>query len=700
MKRLSLLTLLVALLSVTAFAQKGVNPRLVQKSIQSQSPVMMNMSPRMMKAKPQMLTATPKKVKTSPRMMKGALRQSQTVTNKPRRIAAANELVTPPETATTETLYTYQGKFYVNTSSGWSNATSYKESITIAIDGEDFYIQGLAYWFEDAWIKGTIDGDKVVFENSQFIGEDDYGSEYLVGTDDWETLSDNIVFSYDAEEGILAAETTYILENGSEDEIEAYCYWSSPTFLRELPEVVPPSTELVTPPETATMETFYTFDGIFYVYSSGWKNATSLMESITVAIDGNDIYIQGLAYWFEDAWIKGTIDGNMAIFAGPQFIGEDEYGAEYLVGSDDGETFSDIVFYYDAEEGILYGDTPFIIENASYEEVDPYCYWSMPTFFKNPPEVVTPPEDLVTDDYVIVYVDREGNPGYGSLTVGFDGNDVYIQGFCSYLPDAWMKGTLDGETITFPGAQYFGPYGNYKIFLQGLDVVFTYDKEADKMIASDDIYTITFDGLLADSYSEAVILKVVEKAGVPSTPTISEIYESSYGPIAYFTIPLLDVDGNPMVSSKLSFQFFYQVGDEVYPVTFDPDDYYYLEEAMTVIPYGFSEDYDFYANAIYLNMDFSDWDKIGIQSIYTGGGEENVSEIFWFNLKEEEFPMGDVNHDGQVNVTDVMLVVDYVMGNNPPVFFEDQADVTGDGDITVSDVTAIVDIALNGQVKD
>ena len=34
--------------------------------------------------------------------------------------------------------------------------------------------------------------------------------------------------------------------------------------------------------------------------------------------------------------------------------------------------------------------------------------------------------------------------------------------------------------------------------------------------------------------------------------------------------------------------------------------------------------------------DYGKWNKVGIQSIYTGGGEENRSEIFWYTIKEYE----------------------------------------------------------------
>lgn len=397
--------------------------------------------------------------------------------------------------------------------------------------------------------------------------------------------------------------------------------------------------ELVTPPSTATTETWYTVDGQFYISEeTGWGNYTSEMPSITVAIDGSDIYVQGLAFFFEDGWIKGTISGTTATFANGQLIGTDEYGPEYIVGSDDMESLSDnIVFNYNAEEGILEAATAFIFENAEISEIAPYTFWHQPTFSTTmpaAPEVVTVPEELVVEEYFVKYLDSDGSEGYGVFNIGFDGNDVYLQGLCTYLPEAWIKGTLDGTTITFAGNQYMGKYGEkYDIYFQTEDAVFTYDAEAAKLTNAGEVYTYTGEQT-ANYYADIVITKVVEKAATPATPSITQFGETQYGTAMAIVVPNVDEEGNGLLSSKLTYQFFVDVEGEVTPLTFSAADYKYLEEDMTVIPYGFTDDYDFYSDFIYLNMETSSWNRIGIQSTYTGGNEEHKSEISWCTLKE------------------------------------------------------------------
>jgi len=57
---------------------------------------------------------------------------------------------------------------------------------------------------------------------------------------------------------------------------------------------------------------------------------------------------------------------------------------------------------------------------------------------------------------------------------------------------------------------------------------------------------------------------------------------------------------------------------------------------------------------------------------------------------------GDINHDGDINVSDYIGVANYIMGNTPSGFVVDAADVDGDGDVNVSDYIGIANIILTG----
>ena len=58
--------------------------------------------------------------------------------------------------------------------------------------------------------------------------------------------------------------------------------------------------------------------------------------------------------------------------------------------------------------------------------------------------------------------------------------------------------------------------------------------------------------------------------------------------------------------------------------------------------------------------------------------------------------IGDVNDDGAINISDVVCIVSWIMGEVPPVFIREAADYNYDGMITITDVTALVNYILNG----
>lgn len=131
------------------------------------------------------------------------------------------------------------------------------------------------------------------------------------------------------------------------------------------------------------------------------------MSTINVAIDGSDIYLQGVSYFFKEGWIKGTISGNKVLFPNGQYVGQDESGPIYFCGAFNTETLiENLEFKYDATEGVLESVTPYLLENSNPTTPDPYAYWFMPVFTKAEPDnskTVVIPEGLVADDWVITY---------------------------------------------------------------------------------------------------------------------------------------------------------------------------------------------------------------------------------------------------------------------------------------------------------
>lgn len=405
------------------------------------------------------------------------------------------------------------------------------------------------------------------------------------------------------------------------------------TFARSL------SMGLVTPPQTAEPVEYFISSGSFYVNGNeGWEDYTKQMKSVKVIVDGSDIYMAGLAYYAKNAWIKGTINGNTATFPSMQQVDEDAEYPEWISGSNDGESIVDIVFTFDQEAGTLTSQTKYIGECAKEDKFSVYAYWLNPAFSKEliVPTPVALPEGAQLVEYVMSSTNYSKEAQSNAMSVAVVGDDVYFKGFSSYLPDALIKGKKVGNTVTFPGNQFLGTYSNYDSYFVE-EAVFTYDPETESYSATGDVYSLLGNRYIDVWATNPVLTKVNEIAAVPATPSITGIEESQYGDVMNYFIPLVDINGKNMSPSKLSYQFF--IDDENTLMEFTPEYFSRLTEKMTVIPYGFSDNYDIYDTSIYLNMPHDTWQKIGVQSIYTGGGVENKSEIFWFDMPVKAVPV-------------------------------------------------------------
>ena len=61
-----------------------------------------------------------------------------------------------------------------------------------------------------------------------------------------------------------------------------------------------------------------------------------------------------------------------------------------------------------------------------------------------------------------------------------------------------------------------------------------------------------------------------------------------------------------------------------------------------------------------------------------------------------DFKIGDVDNDGEVNISDVTALIDYLLSGNAEGLNLQAADVDGDSEINISDVTALIDLLLSG----
>ncbi len=277
--------------------------------------------------------------------------------------------------------------------------------------------------------------------------------------------------------------------------------------------------KLVELPAGVTPEKWHGAGEYIYYTNNGWSTA-DLDDTFNyqVAFDGNDVYISGLDIIHENAWVKGTLE-NGIITCEPTFTGVEQYNGnemKYYVIATESVTPYDVKpvqFTYDAEAGIIkvVDGIDITIAPDRGESGNLYSYYSGITITREVPaadEVVVLPAGVETVDYTFtgneLTLDDKGTvteekPFSTTVKVGIDGNDIYVQGINKdYIPEAWVKGVREGNTVTFEKGQYLGEfmymtYGPFKTYLIGTqigvfnvqDIVMTVDDENGTMTAAD-----------------------------------------------------------------------------------------------------------------------------------------------------------------------------------------------------------------------
>lgn len=241
------------------------------------------------------------------------------------------------------------------------------------------------------------------------------------------------------------------------------------------------------------------------------------------------------------------------------------------------------------------------------------------------------------------------------VSVVFKDNDIYIKGIASAHPDSWVKGNIVGSTITIPSMQYLGlneTYGYY-FYLAGAKRKEVYDPSDDVTYIEYELVpniTMTLEeksrtfktdlsllynagnGILSydAAYDSPEFSPFNDVATTPATPIISTYMEynedAGYGGLI-FTLPTEDVNGNWINPEKMKYIIY---GDDK-AYEFTTDLYTGIEENMTEIPYSFTDDLDFTLqdgeHIVYLYE--GGFSKMGVQSVYYGGGERTVSPIVY-----------------------------------------------------------------------
>lgn len=332
-------------------------------------------------------------------------------------------------------------------------------------------------------------------------------------------------------------------------------------------------------------------DGLRQVYSrSGWclKNddGVRIMEQggtmHIVTCDDGTVYIRNILVSYPTGtWVKGQKEGNTITVPTRQPVYWNEQASvTYSVGwcmyesewdsYSTYDSYSDVItFEIDPEAqtislqnssretfiALLWDDDDSFAWHGDWESVWTYeqDYEPLPVAEVTPPATMTTAEWYVRGHQTVAEVRQVVK---GRVTVGFDGNDVYLKGIFAQYPDAWMKGTAEDGIVTFDGMQILGTQDGEQVYAVGMEAgdltpfVMTYNAESQVLSSTMSLIanTSTTDIAVADSYDDITIQISDPYAPIESLPYRNDI--DTEEDFEWFTV----IDAN---QDETTWQYYY-----------------------------------------------------------------------------------------------------------------------------------------------
>lgn len=387
-------------------------------------------------------------------------------------------------------------------------------------------------------------------------------------------------------------------------------------------------------------KTVYLKDPISQAAAGTWVRAelSDDGKTLTMPLNQHIIFYDDYGYGLITAWVDVAIDdnGNIVATANPEIkeatftIGDD--GTISLNGSS-----GDVNTFECSGLGLIYDDDLSWAAYADWESV-------YTPFDATPVEL---PEGAVLEDFSMSYVDSNGNPGGKMVKAAQVDNDIYVQGVTSLVPEGVIKGTLSDNKVTFPSDQYMGIGNSLFLSMVSIDdnfnvldnLVFEYDA-ATRTMTTGGILAIVAGESVQELYTQPVIAPYIDHAATPANPEVIDfVDQGELGGYNYgsFNVPTVDTEGNFINPNDLYYRIYFD-DDELF--TFGPDEYPQVEEFMTDVPYNYTDGYDFGVGGATVYFYETGFQRVGIQSVFRGGGEEHVSDIVYMELTDGSAPEG------------------------------------------------------------
>ncbi len=348
--------------------------------------------------------------------------------------------------------------------------------LVIGDNGEVYMKNPISQYVTDSYIKGTQEGNKILFELPQAITSMGYGGEtiYMLVSMLQYSEEKNWYYPCNTEEAaalglpeIKDEFTVTINEDGSytmdidegktlipgmiySDNLAWTGFSEMASEWRKFTDTLNPG-----PGEEAAV------DDVSVLYGNMGHYAK-------IAFEGDDVFVKGIFPAQPESWIQGKREGDKISFPSGQYVGEDaEYGCyTYFIGTTFEELWDDyyeewynyyyltdaLTFDYNEETMTLTsGENDAMLYNTSGKEITYLQAFVSPKIEKQPAEINPTPQN----PYGLEYHD-EDLASFGYSWIMFDLPVLNVDGQLLNTNDLYYKVYVDGEEFEFAVDEYYG----------------------------------------------------------------------------------------------------------------------------------------------------------------------------------------------------------------------------------------------------
>lgn len=254
----------------------------------------------------------------------------------------------------------------------------------------------------------------------------------------------------------------------------------------------------------------YDRSGYAYYESGEYPRRGTQTGTISIVFgEDNKVYFkQPLSKLEVGSWVEGTLseDGKTITLPMGQNVAYNADQGEVITLAvldydDDYEEFEvrnsahNVQFSVTDEKISLIGTNAYVVLGAIFADSKGWAgyadYSSVYTPTTQDEDVLVElPAGVTPQVYKFTANGYDGTPFSYNVNVGVDNNDVYIQGIFGDVPNSWIKGTRNGNNVTFAKDQFIGNVAGKPNYMAGgqtnaegkkdiCDFVLAYDEETD-----------------------------------------------------------------------------------------------------------------------------------------------------------------------------------------------------------------------------